>query len=139
MANRAVRGVSRNVAASGLTGAGYRAATEAGVSNYTGYLDRLFAGGNQGMQAAAGAAGVRGRAGDARFATGQQLAGLEQSFANAMAANRSTAINNLIGVAGVGAQLYTGVNLANVLRPRTTGTPGGGGSGGSSFANWGYL
>jgi len=125
MGDRAVRGISRNVAASGLTGAGYRAGSEALLTNYNSYLDRLLAGGGQGLQAAAGASGVRTRAGDTRFATGQQLAGLEQSYANAMAASRSTTMNNLLGIAGIGTQLYTGMNLNNLLGARTGGGAGG--------------
>ncbi len=104
MGDRALRGIARGVAASGQTGAGIQAGTNALVGNYTDYLNRLFAGGGMGMQAAAARAGLRQRAGDVRFTTGQQLASGEQSYANARAASRSTTLNNILGVAGTAAK-----------------------------------
>lgn len=111
MGDRALRGISRGVAATGQTGQGTQAGTNALVSNYNSYLDKLVAGANTGLTAAAGASGVKTHAGDTEFATGQQLAGGEQSFSNAMAQSRSIGINNLLGVAGIATRLFTGASL----------------------------
>jgi hypothetical protein len=112
MGDRALRGIARGVAVSGQTGAGIQAGTNALIGNYQSYLDRLFAGSGQGMQAAAGRSGALTRAGDAQFLTGQQLASGEQSFASSMAASRSTTINNLLGVGSVAASFVPGAPKA---------------------------
>lgn len=111
MGDRALRGISRGVAATGQTGAGIQAGTNALVSNYNSYLDKLVAGSGTGLTAAAGASGVRAHAGDTEFATGQQLAGGEQSYATAMAQSRNIGINNLLGLGGLLVRGFTGSSL----------------------------
>jgi hypothetical protein len=108
MGDRALKGISRGVASSGQTGAGIQAGTNALYANYKDYLDRLTQGSQLGLAGASGAAGARMQAGATRFATGQQLAGVDMSAANAEAASRSTTLNNLLAIAGLGVQAYTG-------------------------------
>jgi hypothetical protein len=55
-------------------------------------------------------AGLRANRGDMAIGRGTTLAGNSVNFGNAMAANRNTGINNLMGVASLG---VSGLNAFN--------------------------
>jgi len=114
MGNRALRGVSRTVAATGQTGAGVEAGSRLLHGGYTAHLDRLLAGSGEGLKATGAMAGVRQHRGDTEFGTGQQLAGIETNAANARAAARSTGINNLLGLGSLAVGAYTGMRFPRV-------------------------
>ena len=95
----------RNLNARGAGGGGMaaRAAAEAGLSGYGDWLTRLQTQGTQGGQYATTQAGIRTGQGDLRYGYGATKAGNAVNFGNAMAASRSTGINNLLGVVNAGA------------------------------------
>lgn len=81
------------------------AAGRLGLENYNNYLDRLKGQGDQGFQATAGQSNIRLGQGDAAWNYGATKAGSAINYGNAQAQNRSTGINNLLGIAGAGAKL----------------------------------
>jgi endosialidase-like protein len=76
------------------------AGTRVGLENYNNYLNRLQGMGTQGLQATGAQAGVRQDQGNLRYGYGASLAGQETNFSNAMAANRTAGVNNLLNAAG---------------------------------------
>lgn len=108
MGNRAL---SRRYAGMGMLDSGAsrlamsRANLERGSQDYGNYMNRLAGAGQQGMGAAQAAGGMASNSGNLlgqmRFGLGQQQAGNDISFGNAMAANRNTGMQNLLGVGGV--------------------------------------
>ena len=99
-----------------------RASLERGSQDYNNYLNRLQGQGQQGFQATGAQAGLQQGMGDMTYGYGQQRAGNEINYGNALAQSRSTGINNLMGLAGLGLKGYGAYQ----------GMPSAGGSGGSS-------
>lgn len=64
------------------------------------WLDRFRDAGQTGLTATNAMAGLRANRGDMAIGKGQTQAGNAINFGNAMAANRNTGINNLMGLAG---------------------------------------
>jgi hypothetical protein len=85
--------------------------TNALLANWGAYQDRLRGVGEGGVQAAGAQSGIDVNAGNTQFAAGQQRAATNTSAANAIAASRSTGINNLIGVGSVIASAMTGMPI----------------------------
>lgn len=85
-----------------------RASLQRGSQDYNSYLDRLNGVGQQGYQATGQQAGIRSGQADLAYGYGSQTAGNDINYGNAMAASRSTGINNLIGLLGAGAKAYGG-------------------------------
>jgi hypothetical protein len=83
--------------------AGARAAGE----RYGSWRDLFRGRGEQGYQATNAMAGLRANRGDMAIGRGTTLAGNSVNFGNAMAANRNTGINNLMGIAGLGVNALT--------------------------------
>lgn len=81
-----------------------RASLERGSQDYNNYLNRLQGQGQQGFQATGAQAGLQQGMGDMTYGYGQQRAGNEINYGNALAQSRSTGINNILGVAGVAAK-----------------------------------
>ena len=109
----------------GNSGAATQSLTNALLANYGAHQDRLRGAGDTGMGAATTQAGIGTQAGLTRFGAGQQVAGINMNAANAMAASRSTGINNLLGVAGtVGRFMMPGLGLKPPTQP-AAGYPGG--------------
>jgi hypothetical protein len=77
------------------------------------FLDRYRDQGQQGLQATGARSNALMGRGDLAYGHGATLAGNEINYGNAMAANRSTGINNLMGVAALG------VNALNAGRQPT--------------------
>lgn len=104
------------------TGAHSLADARVAVENYGNWQNRLSGVGQQGQQAAQTGAALGYQVGSDRaglaYGNAQQQAGREQSFGNAMAANRSTGINNLLGLAGTASKFFTGFG-------RSSGSSGG--------------
>ena len=99
-----------------------RASLERGSTDYNNYLNRLQGVGQQGFQATGAQAGLEQGKGDLTYGYGQQQAGNEISYGNALAQSRNTGVNNLLGLGGLlakGAGAYMGM-------------PSYGGGGGSS-------
>jgi hypothetical protein len=63
---------------------------------------------NTGMQATNAMAGLRSGRGDMAYGYGATKAGNSINFGNAMAANRNTGVNNLMGLAGLAVNAFTG-------------------------------
>lgn len=84
------------------------AAARVGLEGYNNWLNRLQGLGTQGGQYATGQAGIRQNQGDLAYGYGATKAGNETNFGNAMAQGRSTGINNLMKVAELAANVYTG-------------------------------
>ncbi len=78
-----------------------------GLENYNSYLDRLRGQGDQGFQATGAQSNIRLGQGDAAWNYGATRANSSINFGNAMAANRSTGINNLLNIAGTAAKVAT--------------------------------
>lgn len=78
---------------------------------YGGWLNRLQGLGGQGVQVAGQQSNIRLGQGDMRYGLGLTKAGQETNFANSMAANRNTGINNLLGIAGAGAKVYAASDI----------------------------
>jgi hypothetical protein len=91
-------------------GAGKEALAGQRVFNQTSgsWLDRYRDAGQQGFQATNAMANIRAGRGDMAVGRGQTMAGNSINFGNAMAANRNTGINNLMGLASLGVSAYTG-------------------------------
>lgn len=77
---------------------------------YRNRLNSLMSYGQQGMQAAGQQAGAAQQYGSDRmnleYGYGQQRAGNQLNLGNALAANRNTGMNNLLGLAGVATKAY---------------------------------
>lgn len=95
--------------------AGQRVANDA----YSAWKGTYATGAGQGLQAASGQSNALQNRGNLSYGYGASQAGQETNYGNAMAAGRSTGINNLLGVAGL---------AVNALKP--TPTVRGGSSGG---------
>lgn len=76
------------------------AGARVGLEGYGNYLNRLLGQGQTGFNATTNQAGIRTGQGDMRYGLGTTLAGNEINAGNAIAATRSTGINNLIGAVG---------------------------------------
>ena len=91
-----------------------RASQERGSQDYNNYLNRLQGAQGQGAQMAGQGAQMAGNFGNAlmgmRYGYGQQQAGNDISYANALAASRNTPWQNLIGLGGAAAQGYAAWN-----------------------------
>lgn len=91
-----------------------RAAQGYEQSNQQDWMNRLQGLQGQGLQVAGQQAGIeqnRGQyLGDLNSGYGQQMAGNAINYGNAQAASRSTGINNLLGLAGMGVNAYTTYN-----------------------------
>jgi hypothetical protein len=107
--------VSRMLNAQG-SGAGKEALAAQRVfqQNAGNWLDRYRGigeqGVNQGMQATNQMAGYRAQRGDLAYGYGASKAGNAINFGNAMASNRNTGVNNLMGLAGT---VVSGINAFN--------------------------
>ena len=101
--------MSRLLNAQGASGGGKAqlAAQRVFQQNAGSWLDRYANQGAQGLQATNAMAGMRQARGDLSMNYGATRAGNEQSYGNAMAANRSTGINNILGLAGT---VVSGIN-----------------------------
>ena len=112
--DRAQKGIEYAANARGEVNTGHTALAAArarqglGYQDHQGWQNKLMGLGQQGFQAAGQQAGIAQQTGqylgDARSGYGQQRAGNAISYGNAMAATRNIGINNLLGVAGVGAK-----------------------------------
>ena len=95
----------------GNSGAATQSLTNALLSRWDDYTKGLSSGGAMGMQAATGQAGIDqatgSQIGDAYIGAANQNAAIRTGEANAMAASRSTGINNLFKVASLGVQGFT--------------------------------
>lgn len=87
--------------------AGSRASQERGSTDWNNWLDRLTGQKTSGIQVAGAQAGIDTGQGDQQFELGQQKASNEINYGNAMAANRNTLTNNLLGVAGTAIKAFT--------------------------------
>lgn len=85
-----------------------RARQGMGYQDYADWQNKLNSAGQQGYNAASTAGQMTQQQGqylsDMRYGYGQQQAGQETNFGNAMAASRSIGINNLINIAGTAAK-----------------------------------
>jgi hypothetical protein len=98
------RGASRGGLAALAVG---RANLERGSTDYNNWLNRLSGASSQGLTAAGTEAGLQAGQGDLAATIGQQKAGTAISYGNAMAQNRSTGINNILGIAGTAIKAFT--------------------------------
>jgi hypothetical protein len=105
--------VSRVLNAQGASGGGqaHLAAQRVFQQNAGNWLDRYAQNAQQGvqtgLQATNAMSGLRAGRGDMAYGYGATKAGNAINFGNAMAANRSTGINNLMGLAGT---VVSGIN-----------------------------
>ena len=115
--DRITRANTRAFTATGMnnSGAATTSLTNNLLDNWRNYQTSLKTGadlGQMGLTAASGQAGIdqaTGQAiGDAQISTANQKAGIDTSQANATAGTRSTGINNLLNIASLGVQAYTG-------------------------------
>jgi hypothetical protein len=83
------------------------------------WLDRYRDQGAQGLTATNQMAGLRAGRGDNAMGYGATRAGNAINFGNAMAANRNTGINNLMGLGGLAVNAFTGG-----MKPNLTGDVG---------------
>ena len=113
-----IRALDRSAAARGglYSGAQLENLYDFGMTNFGNflnpYVDRLERASGQGLNIAGAQSGLTSQAGqdiaDAQFGTSQLLANNSINTGNALAANRQTGMNNLLGLLGVGAKLYGG-------------------------------
>jgi hypothetical protein len=133
-------GLAQNAAqralnARGMGGSGTAALAGQRVlaENWGNVLGRYQQGGQQGMTAAGAGADLTSRYGSDRagltFGAAQQRAGVEGSFANSMAANRGTLMNNILGVGSLAVSAATGMPTNKMFgagaRPQQSVLPGG--------------
>ncbi|WP_339083853.1 hypothetical protein [Hyphomicrobium sp. ghe19] len=113
--------VLKSMNARGLNGSG--AAALAGqrqlYANYGNALDRYAGLGAQGLQATGAKAGVLQGQGDNAYGYGATKANQAIQYGNALAANRNTGLNNILGVLGTASRF---VNPMNALSGGYTGT-----------------
>jgi hypothetical protein len=95
-----------NVGGGATALAGARVAQE----GYRGWRDLFRGRGEQGLTATNAMAGLRANRGDMAIGRGTTLAGNSVNFGNAMAANRNTGINNIMGLASTA---ISGINAFN--------------------------
>lgn len=84
------------------------AGARAGLENYNSYLDRVGGLANTGGQFVGQQATLRAGQGDMAYGRGLTKAGVETNSANALAQNKSTSVNNLLGL---GSTLLKGASL----------------------------
>lgn len=82
-----------------------RGSMERGSTDWNNWLNRIQGQGEQGFRATGAQAGVDTGMGDMAMGYGQTKAGNEINYGNAMASNRGTLMNNLMGLAGVGGKI----------------------------------
>ena len=103
-------GWQQNASGSFNSGAAALADSRIRMRGYGDWQNRLGDLGNQGQAAASTGAALGYQAGSDRanlaYGNAQQQAGREQSFGNAMAANRMTGINNILATAGTVAKFF---------------------------------
>ncbi len=87
-----------------------------GIEGYNRYLDRLSGQGNTGLAATGAQADIRSGQGDLRYGFGATKAGQDISYGNAQAQNRSTGINNLLSIGGLGLKAATAFSDARLKR-----------------------
>jgi hypothetical protein len=104
--------VARMLNAQGASGGGKAqlAAQRVFQQNAGNWLDRYRDQGQQGLQATNQMAGYRAGRGDLSYGYGASKAGNAINFGNAMASNRNTGINNLMGLAST---VVSGINAFN--------------------------
>lgn len=90
----------------GNSGAATQSLTNALLASWGSYQDRLKGVGDTGVQAAGGQSTLEAGKGDMAFGAGQQRAGIDIGSANALAASRSTGVNNILAAAGVGLKAF---------------------------------
>jgi hypothetical protein len=78
-----------------------RGSLERGSTDWNNWLNRLQGQSQQGFQATGAQSGIDVGKGDMAMGYGQTRAGNDISYGNAMALNRGTLMNNLIGIGGV--------------------------------------
>lgn len=93
------------------TGGGILAMAGARLGNeqYQGWLNRLQGLGGDAGQYATQQASIRSGQGDSAWGYGATRAGQAVNFGSAMAQQRNTGINNLLGIASLGVKAYTGM------------------------------
>jgi hypothetical protein len=108
--------MSRVLNAQGASGGGKAqlAAQRVFQQNAGSWLDRYANQGAQGLQATGAQAGMTAARGDLSYGYGSTKAGNAIQYGNAMAANRSTGINNLMGVASLGVNALNAFNQPKV-------------------------
>lgn len=106
IADRITKQFSRKRAYSGEAGAVTGGLTNALLANWTKRQDQLKGAGDTGVQVAGAQSGMETGKGDLSFGAAQQRAGVDIGAANAIAASRSTAINNIGQLAGIGLKAY---------------------------------
>jgi hypothetical protein len=99
-----------NARGAGGGGAAQLAAQRVFQQNAGNWLDRYRDQGSQGLQATNQMAGYRAGRGDLSYGYGATKAGNAINFGNAMASNRNTGINNLMGLASTA---ISGINAFN--------------------------
>jgi hypothetical protein len=101
--------LSRQLNARGMGAGGTAAMAGQRVFQQTAgnWLDRYRDAGQQGFQATGQQAGIRTAQGDNAYGYGGTRANQAVGYGNALAANRNTGINNLIGVIGAAGQAAT--------------------------------
>lgn len=119
--DRIQRANTRAAVAGGMnnSGAATQSLTNALLQNWNNYQTSLNTGaqlGQLGLQGASGQASMDQATGDARISTANQKAGITTSAANATAATRAAPLNNLLNIASLGVQAYTG-KPANRIGP----------------------
>lgn len=77
-----------------------RASQERGATDWNAHLTRLGGMGQQGFQATGAQAGLQQGMGDLKYGYGQQMAGNAINYGNAMAANRTQGVQNVLGGLG---------------------------------------
>lgn len=105
-ADYANNALMRQYAARGLSGgntglAVARAQTERGATDWNAYLSRLQGQGQMGFQAASGQAGLQGQNAGYQFQNGQNMAGLSQQTAGAIAGTQNAGVQNALGFGGM--------------------------------------
>lgn len=114
-----IRALDRSASARGLNYSGNQLENlyNFGMQNFGNflnpYLDRLERSAGQGANIAQQQAGIASQAaqniGDAQFGTQQLLANNQINTGNALAANRQVGMNNLLGLLGIGANVFGGL------------------------------
>lgn len=114
-----------------------RASTERGATDWNNYLTRLQGQGQQGLQATGAMAGLEQGKGDIQSGFGQQMAGNAINYGNALAGSRNIGLQNILGVAGTAAKLFS-PSPGGSSMGSTYGQPGGGGYAPGTMANGGW-
>lgn len=101
----------RELNARGASGGGeaMMAAGKLGLQNYGNWLNRLQGLGSKAGEYAGTEAGIRMNQGNMAYGYGATKAGMDTNYGNAMAASRSTGINNMMGVLNTGIKAATAI------------------------------